>query len=412
MQRKHVNISTVVVFFAGLAIPFAEAGSWEEFAVWPTDDDQEAPDVHGSIVVWQQFVQEYGDYDVYVADLNRPDEPLIQVFGDANDQTNPAIYDSTVVWQDYVVWQGFADWDIRMADITDQNDPQLFAVSNIAGNHEQRPAIHGNIVVWQDGEEPDSNIYGADVTDPDRPTEFSIADFELDQRSPAIYRTTVVWQDDFFGDKDVFGADIWRRNKPAEFSISLLQNDQKVPAISGHIVVWEDEFSGDSNIYAADISDPDNPVEFAITTDAGWQVNPDIDGNIVIWQDNRRGDWDIFGYNLTTRQQFQITDNPFDQINPALSGNIVVWQDNRDGNWNIYAAVLDGIEAATCEYGIAGDINNDCKVDFADFAIMASDWLECYLQPDDACYHASGVSLSLSIGKPRGDDPVKGSARK
>ncbi len=31
---------------------------------------------------------------------------------------------------------------------------------------------------------------------------------------------------------------------------------------------------------------------------------------------------------------------------------------------------------ATCEPNIPGDISGDCKVDFNDFAIMASDWLE------------------------------------
>jgi len=32
------------------------------------------------------------------------------------------------------------------------------------------------------------------------------------------------------------------------------------------------------------------------------------------------------------------------------------------------------------------DFNGDCKVDFADFAIMASSWLECNLVPQSACW--------------------------
>jgi len=32
------------------------------------------------------------------------------------------------------------------------------------------------------------------------------------------------------------------------------------------------------------------------------------------------------------------------------------------------------------------DFNHDCKVDFADFAIMASSWLECNLVPESACW--------------------------
>jgi len=146
------------------------------------------------------------------------------------------------------------------------------------------------------------------------------------------------------------------------------------------------------DIYAADISDPENPVEFAITLNEQEQTNPDIDRNIVVWQslglpteDNRNGAWDIYGYNLTTRQEFQITNNPHDQTNPAISGNTVVWEDSRDGNLQIFAIVLDGPEAARCTSKLMGDVNGDCKVDFDDQAIMLSQWLECNLEPKEAC---------------------------
>lgn len=280
---------------ASLLASAGQAGNWQEFALWPTTDEQEASDVWGNVIVWQQFVAEYGDYDIYIADINNPGEPLVFVIGDANDQTNPAVYENIVVWQDYVVWEGTADWDIRVADINNLAEPQIFAVSDIADNNERNPAIHGNTVVWQDGDAGYFNIYGADITDLANPSEFQIAAFEYDQQSPAIYRTTVVWQD------------------------------------------------------------------------------------------YRNNNWDIFGYNLTTQKEFQITIDVHDQTNPAISGNVVVWQDNRNGNSEIYAAVLDGPEVARCPSRIAGDVNGDCKIDFADFAIMASHWLECYLEPVEAC---------------------------
>ncbi len=40
-----------------------------------------------------------------------------------------------------------------------------------------------------------------------------------------------------------------------------------------------------------------------------------------------------------------------------------------------------------CTKPIPGDINNDCKVDFADFAIMMSHWLECNLEPQSECWN-------------------------
>jgi hypothetical protein len=40
----------------------------------------------------------------------------------------------------------------------------------------------------------------------------------------------------------------------------------------------------------------------------------------------------------------------------------------------------------TCSAPIVGDLNNDCKVDFRDFALMAANWLKCNLQPQSACW--------------------------
>ena len=394
MKIRYLTTSTEVLFLASLLASVGQGGDWQEFALWPTTDEQEAPDIWGDIIVWQQFVAEYGDYDIYIADINNPSEPLVFVIGDSNDQTSPAVYENMVVWQDYVVWENSADWDIRVADINNLAEPQIFAVSDIVDNNEYNPAIHGNTVVWQDGDAGDFNIYGADITDLANPAEFQIAEFEHDQQSPAVYRTTVVWQDNFFGDWDIYAADIWQRNKPAEAPVSYIENDQQSPAVWGNIVVWQDNFFGDWDIYAADISDfdrlsraePNDPVEFAITTNESSQTNPDIDGNIIVWQDNRNNNWDVFGYNLTTQKEFQITDDSHDQTNPAINGNMVVWQDNRNGNSEIYAVVLDGPVVARCESRTAGDVNGDCKIDFEDFAIMASSWLECYLEPAEACW--------------------------
>ena len=38
-----------------------------------------------------------------------------------------------------------------------------------------------------------------------------------------------------------------------------------------------------------------------------------------------------------------------------------------------------------CTERIPGDANGDCRIDFADFAIMTSYWLNCNLEPQSAC---------------------------
>ncbi len=375
---------TIVV--AVLMFGFVHAAyGWEEFAVRASTDDQGEPDISGTIVVWHQLIAEYGDYDVLITDVNQAAEPFFLMIGDANDQMNPAVYENTVVWQDHIVGGGSADWDIRGADFSNRGQPQYFAVTTWVDNNEQNPAISGSTVVWEDGLDTDFDIYGADITDLASPLEFPIAVFDSTQQRPAIYRTTVVWEDAYFGDWDIFGADIWQKNKPTEFAVVPLEHDQQNPAVSGNIVVWQDDYFGDWDIFAADISEPNSPARFTIAATEASQTNPDIDGNIVVWQDDRHGNWDIFGYNLTTQTEFQITDNRYDQTRPAISGNIVVWEDNRDGHPQIYAVVLDGPAIAQCSSAIPGDVNSDCTVNFADFALMASYWLECRLDPPEAC---------------------------
>ena len=50
-------------------------------------------------------------------------------------------------------------------------------------------------------------------------------------------------------------------------------------------------------------------------------------------------------------------------------------------------AVDSGTIVQICEYAFAGDLNNDCKVDFCDFARMAENWfIDCNTNPSNpAC---------------------------
>lgn len=380
MTLGRCRMLVILIMLGSLIRPAVQAGPWDEWPLLPGPDDQENPDLHGTMVVWQEFVSEFGDYDVYVMDINDLDNPLVTAIGDANDQTHPAVYGRRVVWQELVVWGDSSDWDIRMADLSDFDDPVGYVVSQLPANDEQRPAIYGNIVVWQDTDGGDYSVFGADVTDPERPSEFVIAAYEGDQQRPSIWRTTVVWEDRFFGDNDIVAADILMRDRPAEFAVVLLEGDQQNAVVSGDTVVWEDDFYGDWDIFAARISDRNEVREFAVISAEGQQRYPDIDGHLVVWQDDRDGHWDIYGHNLVTRRTFRITDDPGDQIHPVVSGNTVIWQDNRRGPWNIYAAILDGPEVAGCTSPPIGDLDGNCRVDFADVAILAGAWLESHIE--------------------------------
>jgi len=289
--------------------------------------------------------------------------------------------------------------------VSDFDAPIGYVVSDIPANDEERPAIYGNIVVWQDTNGGDYNLFGADVTDPEQPREFLIAAYEGDQQRPSIWRTTVVWQDNYFGDNDILAADILMRDRPAEFAVVLFEGDQQNAVVSGDTVVWEDDFYGDWDIFAARLSDQNQVSEFVVVSAEGDQRYPDIDGHLVVWQEDRDGHWDIYGHNLVTRRTFRITDDPGDQIRPAVSGTTVVWQDNRRGPWNIYAAVLDGPEVADCPLPPAGDVNGDCRVDFADVAVLAEAWLQSHLDGALTLGPKDGEDAWKSLERPSNDVP-------
>ena len=78
------------------------------------------------------------------------------------------------------------------------------------------------------------------------------------------------------------------------------------------------------------------------------------------------------------------------------NGSIVGWGRNNYGQatppaGNDYVAIAAGgyhsLAIAECQYALVGDMNDDCKVDFRDFALMAANWLiDCSLTPGNpAC---------------------------
>ncbi|MDD5064559.1 MAG: hypothetical protein PHQ35_07380 [Phycisphaerae bacterium] len=71
---------------------------------------------------------------------------------------------------------------------------------------------------------------------------------------------------------------------------------------------------------------------------------------------------------------------------PYLSNSPAMAMDSGDAYFDNFV-VDSGTFAPICDYALAGDWNNDCKLDFRDFAIMASNWLiDCSTDPGDpAC---------------------------
>jgi beta propeller repeat protein len=86
--------------------------------------------------------------------------------------------------------------------------------------------------------------------------------------------------------------------------------------------------------------------EFQITKDMHDQSGPAIYEDIVVWTDIIGDIWDIYGYDLSKKEGFQILTVPSHRIGPAIYKDAIVWQDSRNYNADIYGCTLQTIKLA------------------------------------------------------------------
>ena len=155
-------------------------------------------------------------------------------------------------------------------------------------------------------------------------------------------------------------------------------------AFAGSIVGWGGNEYGEA-------TPPEGNDFVAIAAGDGHSLALKSDGSIVGWGDDRYGhatppDGNDFVdiaagrlYCLALKTDGSIISWPAQSLHTPPVGNDFI-------------AIAAGYNHSLalkkdCQYVLAGDLNNDCKVDFSDLAIMASHWLiDCDLNPSDpAC---------------------------
>lgn len=185
--------------------------------------------------------------------------------------------------------------------------------------------------------------------------------------------------------------------------------------------MWSDARNGNSDIYGFDLV---TKSEFPICTAPETQIEPAIDGNIVVWTDGRGG---IRGailvsdpptlYSLT----MQVSPGGPDTIFPAIGeheyeqGTVVPlsatdflecpdvyefdhWEGNVDNvsssnttilmndNQTVTAVFVPTRQCGDeCHFYPVGDFDQNCYVNWADFSIFASHWLEGGCTDPDWC---------------------------
>ncbi|MGI5834856.1 MAG: hypothetical protein ACOX87_00005, partial [Chloroflexota bacterium] len=132
---------------------------------------------------------------------------------------------------------------------------ELFNTGKFAGTTSQvNPQITGDVdnwtLVWHEIQSPDAGIWGYRSGG----SQFPICIAPGDKGAPAIHGDLVAWQDKRSGSSyDIYGYDIARQ---VEFPICTATGDQSEPRIHGDRIVWLDKRSGVWDIYTATIGWP------------------------------------------------------------------------------------------------------------------------------------------------------------
>jgi hypothetical protein len=149
----------------------------------------------------------------------------------------------------------------------------------------------------------------------------------------------------------------------------------------GSIMAWGDNYWGQCNV-------PEPNTGFTdIEVGSYHSLGLKIDSSIVAWGYNSKGQCDVPEPNTDFTA---ITGGGWHSLGLKQDGSIVAWGDNAYGECNVpepntgFKTIAAGnrhsLGLKGCPYNLAGDISNDCNVDFEDLAILADQWL---LPPGD-----------------------------
>ena len=157
----------------------------------------------------------------------------------------------------------------------------------------------------------------------------------------------------------------------------------------GSIAAWGKNDFGECNV-------PEPNTGFtAIAAGESHSLGLKTDGSIVAWGSNLNpignycGQCDVPEPNTGFKA---IAAGHFHSLGLKTDGSIVGWGDNWYGQatppaGNDFVAISAGeYYSLALRFNLAGDLNNDYKVDFLDCAIFADTWLECGLIDQNDCW--------------------------
>jgi len=320
------------IFFTSFTFVMVESWSLtqerEEVAIITKSGYQMIPRIDGS---WIVYVDETDS--VYAYNLDSHQEITIASGSLAGGVEWAEIHDNKVVWSDT---RSDDMGDIYMYDL-ETNKEQI--ICSYPGSQE-RPAIYGNIIVWQDWRSDARDIYMYDL---DSETEIQISNDPADERNPVIFGDTIAWFTK--GSDSLYGWYITTYN--------ILSNEKRqigdalsfpsAPDIFDDKLVYADlgRTEPSEDIFMYDLT---SNHEFPICIENGGQIRPRIYSDKIVWGDlrnsNGKDEVEVFMYDLALKEEMKISSEPTTNRGgspmPDVYGSKIVWSDERTGNLDIY----------------------------------------------------------------------------
>jgi beta propeller repeat protein len=401
-----------------------------EFPICANSEDQAYPDIYEDIVVWQDYRN--GNYDIYGKDLSTNEE--FPICTESSDQYYPAIHGNIVVWHD----TRNGSYDIYAKDISTGEE---FAVCTEDGEQEYAD-IHDGVIVWQDNRSGNNDIYYTGEQGIIRGGIFCsnanpgiMNNVVTGYINFGIYGTgdsapTVVGNTVRFGNHGISGCNgeieentFYKNSGKAISNCTNVTNNviaENGVGVAECINVINNTIVAGANNGVADCNNVKNNI---IAFNEGYGIFSPCDNNFNCFWENSTG---AFGNGAVTGLGNFVTDPRFADIEANdyhLKSEAGRWDpdsaawvldditshciDSGDpaddigtepnpngGRINVGAygrtaqasKSISGIIEPVCLTPPAMDFTEDCKVNLADFIIFASEWLNCGIDPQEACW--------------------------
>ncbi|NLH17919.1 MAG: hypothetical protein GX455_15185 [Phycisphaerae bacterium] len=405
------RIPTIALFLVGLlvllAVVPASAVNWRITQITDNEGDDSSTRVISQ--GWLAWVSKPSFFDDQEIVLYYPGpNPIRQITNNDYDDNSPDLSWNPVSEIPTLCWKGRCGPDNTYEIFTMGFKVPLRLTDN--SYEDDEPQNSGTHIVWegrQNGDDWEIFRYTSSLG------VVQLTMDSLDDRHPVVSGLRILWSKT---DPEEYGQETYYFDGLDTFRLTDNAWMERDHRIDGMHQVWG-MFHGSGVVGDWEIHHrySDGPIE-QLTNNTLYDFDPVVSGNRIVWTQNDGHDTEILYYDGVSIRQ--LTDNEVDDEEPQISGQRIVWvryprtgelsddgqiylfddaddsitllEDGYDNGYHPKIAgnfvvwhVFDGHDyevmlAIACDE-MPGDIDKNCVVDLADFAILSADWLDCTL---------------------------------